>query len=359
MTDVRLRFAQRLAASVILACGVASLPPLAAQQTPVDRLPLTKLDVTPPSARVVGEPGSMRVRSLPCRTLPATAVRQRLVDVAVQEWGYFGFIVLDQTEDDEEDEGGGFAARRERRGRGWGRADGPRVAASIAGYWSVTPEGSWIVANQNRAWNGENGAFARWEYPWSAAFISWVMCEAGLGETSQFQRAVAHHTYIDQAIRASGASAAARAAYVAREPGETSVRTGDLLCTARRPEYQSLAERRRQMGQGARTHCDLVVKVDEPGGRILAIGGNVRGSVSLKILAGVGMPGGLRPARAAEMPGGRAVFAHLALRTIPLQVDAFDASPTLRALGCADGASVVAQRTVAPLVAASRLACGD
>jgi hypothetical protein len=358
MTDLRLRFAQRLAASVILAGGVASLPPLAAQQTPVERLPLAKLDVTPPSARVAGEPGSMRVRSLPCRTLPNSAVRQRLVEIAVQEWGYFGFIVLDQTEDDEEDEGG-FAARRERRGRGWGRADGPRVAASIAGYWSVTPEGSWIVANQNRAWNGPNGAFARWEYPWSAAFISWVMCEAGLGETARFQRAVAHHTYIDQAIRASAPSAATRAAYVAREPGETPVRTGDLLCTARRPEYQSLAERRRQMGQGARTHCDLVVKVDDAASRILAIGGNVRGSVSLKILAGVRMAGGVRPTRAAETPGGRAVFAHLTLRTNPLQTEVFDDSPTLRALGCTDGASVLAQRTVAPLVAASRLACGD
>ena len=28
------------------------------------------------------------------------------------------------------------------------------------------------------------------------------MCEAGLGSTTQFRRAVAHHSYIDQGVRA-------------------------------------------------------------------------------------------------------------------------------------------------------------
>jgi hypothetical protein len=322
----------------------------------LERLPSATLDVLPPSARVSGEPGRMAVRSLPCRSLPAATVRQRIVDVAVQEWGYFGFIVLDQTEADEDEDDG--APRRGRRGRGWGRADAPRVAASIAGYWAVTPEGSWIVGDQNRAWNGPAGASARWEYPWSAAFISWVMCEGGLAETRQFQRAVAHHAYIDQAIRAQGATASP-AAYVAHEPGEVPVAPGDLLCTARRPEYRSLAERRRQMGQGARTHCDVVVKVDDQSRRILAVGGNVRGSVSLKMLPGTPMASGLRPARAEEMPGGRTIFAHLSLRAGPLQADAFDRTPTLKALGCAVGPVIAAQRTVRALVAADRLACGD
>jgi hypothetical protein len=184
------------------------------------------------------------------------------------------------------------------------------------------------------------------------------MCEAGLDNAGQFQRAVAHHVYIDQAIRARGVSAS-RAAYAAYEPGEVAVTPGDLLCTARRPEYQTLAERRRQIGQGARTHCDVVVKVDHDAQRILAIGGNVRGSVSLKVLPAVPTPQGLRPARAAEAPGGRAIFAHLRLRTGPVQLEAFDRSPTLRALGCAAGPALGAQRTVASLMAADRLACAD
>jgi hypothetical protein len=356
MSDAARRAVPRLALLLIVPALLAAPLLLHAQQTPLDRLSSAALDVLPPSARAAGEPGAMTVRTLPCRNLPSAGVRQRIVDIAVQEWGFFGFIVLDQTEDEDDD---GFRARRGRRGRGWGRADGPRVAASIAGYWSVTPEGGWIVGEQNREWNGPDGAFARWEYPWSAAFISWVMCEGGLGDTRQFQRAVAHHAYIDQAIRAASAPAAARAAYVAREVGEAAVAPGDLLCTARRPEYRSLAERRRQMGQGARTHCDIVVKVDEPGARILAIGGNVRGSVSLKILPGASMAGGLRPARSSELDGGRAVFAHLSLRAAPLTLEAFDRSPTLRALGCAEGPALAAQRTVAPLLALDRFACAD
>ena len=78
-------------------------------------------------------------------------------------------------------------------------------------------------------------------------FVSWVMCEAGLGSPDQFQRAVAHHTYIDQAIRARDMRTS-RAAYAAFNPGEAVIAPGDLLCSARRPAYRTLADRRRQMG---------------------------------------------------------------------------------------------------------------
>ncbi len=344
----------RLAFVLVAAAVVSTTSHVGAQQAPLDRLPASGLDVRPPSVRATGEPGRMSVRTLPCRSLPAADVRRRIVDIAIQEWGFFGFIVLDQTEADEDE----FEQRRTRRGRGWGRADAPRVASSNAGYWSVTPQWGGIVARQNRAWNGPAGPSARWEAPWSAAFISWVMCEAGLGEARQFQRAIAHHSYIDQAIRAQGA-AASRAAYVAHEPGQIPVAPGDLLCTARRPEYRTLAERRRQMGEGARTHCDVVVKVDQDGGRFLTIGGNVRGSVSLKILPAVAMAKGLRPVRAEEIQGGRAVFAHLSLRSGPVEMDTFDRSPTLRALGCASGPAFAARRTVGPLLTTDRLACAD
>ena len=80
------------------------------------------------------------------------------------------------------------------------------------------------------------------------------MCEAGLGSTTQFRRAVAHHSYIDQAVRA-------------------------------RDGHASEAE-----------------------GRVLAIGGNVLGTVSLKLLpAGRGAGGPLRLTRTADAdrPGWR------------------------------------------------------
>jgi hypothetical protein len=83
------------------------------------------------------------------------------------------------------------------------------------------------------------------------------------------------------------------------------------------------------MGVGARSHCDIVVKVDEPGRRFLAIGGNVRGSVSLKILPAVNERGTLRPRNATSRP----VFAHLKLRAEPIEATAFDTSPTLKRSG--------------------------
>ena len=78
------------------------------------------------------------------------------------------------------------------------------------------------------------------------------MCEGGLGETKRFRRAVAHHVYIDQAIRAR-AGDGTPAAFDAHDVGTTPIAPGDLLCSARRPRYRSIAERRRQLGNGART----------------------------------------------------------------------------------------------------------
>jgi hypothetical protein len=279
------------------------------------------LDVVPPSDYVRGAPGSMSVRSRECRSLPTADTRRRIVDVVVQEWGFFGFRVAAPADDGDND------APAE----GWGRRsrlppdEAARVAASIAGYWAVTSEGSWIVARQNDRWNGPDGMAARWNAPWSAAFVSWVMCEAGLGATTQFRRAVAHHSYIDQAIR-SRDETAPQAAYVAYDAGETTIVPGDLLCSSRRPVYRTIADRRRQMGTGARSHCDVVVKVDEAGRRIFAIGGNVRGVVSLKIFPGI--QGAGRPLRV-NMGGERPIFAHLKLRAAPIDANALDTSPTI------------------------------
>ncbi len=314
---------------LIVVLAVAFAATAAAQQAAFDRLPPDVLDAEAPSERVIGEPGAMKVSRTSCHSAPMDEVRRRIVDLAVQEWAFFGFIVVDQTI--VEDSGSGQPRRR--RWRRPDRAESARVAGSIAGYWTVTPQGGWIIGEQNDAWQGPRGVASRWRYPWSAAFVSWVMCEAGLGEASLFQRAVAHHVYIDQAIRARGAGAPS-AAFAAYEVGEAPVVPGDLLCSARRPAYRSIAERRRQLGVGARTHCDIVVKAEPSRGRILAVGGNVRGAVSLKLLpaAADGADGNLRP-----LPGRRRIFAHIKLRAPSIAADALDRTPTMRAAWCADG----------------------
>lgn len=321
-----------LALGILLASGAAF-----AQGVPVERLPREQFDVVPPSERVSGEPGRMTIRQTSCPVVSVVPLRRRIVDLAVQEWAFFGFQVVDQTAPRTAPRvsRGAGAARGGRRGFRWLDPDeSARVAASIAGYWTVTPEGSWILDDQNEAWNGPGGVGVRWRNPWSAAFISWVMCEAGLGERDRFARAVAHHVYIDQAIRAR-AGGEADAAYVARDIGEVAIEPGDLLCSARRPGYDTLAERQRQMGEGARTHCDVVVRVDESGGRILAIGGNVRGVVSLKML----------PTNGSLVPSG--MFAHLELRDASLGADLLDDSATIEALGCVLPASAGLRQTLA------------
>jgi hypothetical protein len=334
-----------------LAAGLAATAAVHAQ-TPFERLSREQLDVLPPSARVSGAPGTMAIRQTSCRTLPEAQVRRRIVDVAVQEWAFFGFTIVDQSFDRALDRSGFDESdpppRPSRRRFRWlNPNESARVAPTIAGYWAVTPEGGWILGNQNEEWRGPDGVAARWRDPWSAAFVSWVICESGLGEASRFRRAVAHHVYIDQAIRARDDSTS-RAAFVAHDIGERAVEPGDLLCSGRRPAYRTLADRRRQMESGARTHCDIVVKVDASAGRILAIGGNVRGSVSLKLLPAVREGGRLQPANADEGRG--ALFAHLKLRATPsIEADALDRAPTMRALGCGAGlpATLVAAQVMA------------
>ena len=73
------------------------------------------------------------------------------------------------------------------------------------------------------------------------------------------------------------------------------------------------------------------MKVDPPRRRILAIGGNVRGAVGLKLLPRADSPdGGLRP-----LPTRRRIFAPLKLRTTPTN-DALYHTPTIRAVHCDD-----------------------
>jgi hypothetical protein len=332
---------------LLILTATAAVPESLAQQTALERLPARVLDVVPPSARVRGTPGQMALQARPCRVLPTENTRRRIVDIAIQEWGFFGFPIVDRTVVDEiagrQDESRGadtpLDPNRDRRRRPRLSPDeAARVASSIGGYWAVTPEGSWIVARQNDAWNGPDGTAARWNAPWSAAFISWVMCEAGLGDTTQFRRAIAHHAYIDQAIRAR-ATRVAQAAFVAYDMGEAAVTPGDLLCSSRRPVYRTIGDRRRQSGVGARTHCDIVVRIDEARQQILAIGGNVRGTVSLKLLPAQGGAG--KPMRVVDPDEQRPIFAHLKLRADSIEADPLSTSATIKALGCHGSAALV------------------
>jgi hypothetical protein len=290
----------------------------------LQRLPLDILDVKAPSERVAGTPGNMQIIDRSCHSSPATDVRRRIVNTAVQEWAYFGYGIDRQPRTIPGSQAmprGAFARLSP--------TESARLATSIAGYWAATPNSDWILQRQNANWNSD-GPGARWRDAWSAAFISWVMCESGLGESHQFRRAIAHHTYIDQAIRASDDHDSS-AAFTAYKPGSEKLEPGDMLCRGTRPAYRTLAERRAQLGVGARTHCDIVVKVDEQGQQIMVIGGNVRSSVRMKVLHAVQDDGEqLRPLS----DNGRALFAHLKLAADAIELNALDNTPSMASLNC-------------------------
>lgn len=332
----------------LIACLVAVLilgGTAAHAQERLLRIPRESFDVIAPADRVYGEPGTMSIIQEACRVGPTAWARRRIVDIVTQEWAYFGFQTIDATKIEARYLPDGLvpdeinperpAPRVARHYLRLGEFENAEeLSATIAGYWSGAPDGRGAVAAQNRVWQGPGGDSAGWDRPWSAAFISWVMCEAGLGEMAQFQRSVAHRDYIDQAIMARD-GAAPDAAYVAYDAGEEEIAPGDLLCNARgSANYRTLADRRPDTGRFAPTHCDIVVKVDQEAMRFLVIGGNVLESVSLTILPGIVEDGrAMRPIDEDAIDGARTVFAHLKLQADPVEMNALDNTPTIRALG--------------------------
>jgi hypothetical protein len=313
------------------------------------RIPRESFDVIPPSERVYGEPGMMHVVQQGCRVGPTAWARRRIVDIATQEWAFFGFQVIDSTKVDTHYLPEGIvpeainpalpAPRIATQYLRLGEFEtAEELAASIAGYWSSAPDGAGAIAAQNRAWEGPGGNSVSWLRPWSAAFVSWVMCESGLGDMNQFERSVAHRDYIDQAIRARD-GLAPESAYVAYDTGEAEIAPGDLLCNARgNASYRSLADRRTETGNFAPTHCDIVVKVDVEAERFYVIGGNVLESVSLTILPAMTEEGrAMRPVDEDTIDGARTIFAHLKLQADPVEMNALDNTPTIHALGEALG----------------------
>ena len=95
--------------------ALADVRGLSARQPGFARMSTDLFDVLPPSARVRGVPGAMTVQPQACRTMPAAEIRRRIVDVAVQEWGFFGFSTRGTGRWRGERDGG---ERQRQRGRG-------------------------------------------------------------------------------------------------------------------------------------------------------------------------------------------------------------------------------------------------
>ena len=139
-----------------------------------------------------------------------------------------------------------------------GKEDKAPYAARVGVYW------------RGLGRNDLDGKDTDW--PWSAAFISHIMREAGAG--SDFPYSAGHATYINHAIKAH-LTHKANAAIVGRRINDYAPRVGDLIGCGR----AGSADLTYDTAKGWYTsHCDVVVDVRP--GEVDVIGGNVENSVT-------------------------------------------------------------------------------
>jgi hypothetical protein len=236
-------------------------------------------------------------RTQTCAPAREGDLRQRLVDLAAQEWARFGYPLSERAD-------AGvlrhvFPELAPAKEPPYLERD-PLMLEAIGGYWAalsgvasgeVADTGAYEIEAANAEWElyaSEYRANPGWLTPWSAAFISWLMCEGG---AQDFRRSWAHRDYVDAAIAA--ADRGAPHAYHARDP-DTAPRVGDLLCSSRADYRADLASRRSDPQPEARMHCDVVVAVDRPAALILSIGGNLNHAVALVPYRLTGVRGGVR-----------------------------------------------------------------
>lgn len=244
---------------------------------------------TAPSARAIVDPEitQSRVRVTPdgfrivnhgCSAADVT--RQRQIDLAVSQWARFGFRVLRFSTDD--------GAFHEVAQRDLQRADIPEIVAqlhrsqrqllesddevygAIAAYWSVIdppPDAMGLPREESRLWRAQDDPPSISDAPWSAAFISWLMCESGL-DADAFPRKSSHWRMIEALAEETAAPA------FTEDLDVGAAQPGDLVCYCRdclrySPGPQPM-------------HCDFVI--GRTPATLLLVGGNVRDSVALQLV---------------------------------------------------------------------------
>ncbi len=178
-------------------------------------------------------------------TPPTAGVKQQSLTLLEQEWSFFGRQTMDTQcvithSGHKEDEPGFY----QRVGKYWQEALGEHLDG-------------------------------RDDVPWSAAFVSWIMKIAGVG--NRFHYAAAHSSYISKAINDRIHHNAA-SYFLGYRLNEYKVQPGDLVCRAR----QSGIDYDHQHGGAYFSHGDIVVAVRD--NEIDVIGGNVSNSVTKRTL---------------------------------------------------------------------------
>lgn len=133
-----------------------------------------------------------------------------------------------------------------------------RTLKDLQNYWEST----------NNSYSSMKGS------PWSAAFISYLMKQAGAKD--DFKYATSHSTYIIQSIQNRLNKTGRFKGY---KPEEVKLEVGDLVCYPRAgsgANYNSTGS--------YESHCDIVTSINKRTNTATSIGGNVSDSVSKTII---------------------------------------------------------------------------
>lgn len=152
------------------------------------------------------------------------------------------------------------------------------VYKRVGDYWAAVPE----TGLDGRTLLKDNKG-KPYRPAWSAAFISFVLKQAGVG--TKFKTTKAHCHYVELA-RAAAASNAKKA-YHALDPYSATPAIGDIVVAGR--EYaEQLTFKQAELAYKADgfypSHGDFVIEVDAQKGEVVVVGGNVGDSVAPKRL---------------------------------------------------------------------------
>lgn len=170
-----------------------------------------------------------------------------------------------------------------------GLADGVEAWRHVALYWV---DSGLLSSAQGRPGASECAYAATAQYPspgcrafiidtpWSAAFVSWVMRQAGL---PGFNSSASHVSYVRDAYRKPLDNA-----YQVQDPRSGKPAVGDMMCSVRSSGriygFGDLANMLSMpSNDGLAMHCDIVVGVT-PGNMAYLVGGNVQQAVTLRML---------------------------------------------------------------------------
>lgn len=159
------------------------------------------------------------------------------------------------------------------------------VYRRVGDYWDRLAQNpayaTWKGYNGRRdvTFGGQGNVIANHNQPWSAAFISFVMSEAGAG--ADFSYAPSHSVYIVKALD-EAQKAHPTAKFIARRHTDYAPKVGDIIACERRDDANPTFDTYKSYVAAKKyeAHCDVVVEID--GNTLKTIGGNVSNSVSQK-----------------------------------------------------------------------------